>query len=50
MAGKPLTVVGDGTQTRDFTYVTDVARAFAESEVAGKAMNVGSDDHYIECF
>ena len=28
LAGKPLTVVGDGTQRRDFLYVTDVARAF----------------------
>ena len=28
LAGKPFTVVGDGTQTRDFTYVTDVASAF----------------------
>jgi UDP-glucose 4-epimerase len=49
LAGKPLTVVGDGTQTRDFTYVTDVANAFltaAESNVAGKAMNVGSGGHY----
>lgn len=49
LAGKPLTVVGDGSQTRDFTYVTDVARAFlaaAESSVAGKAMNVGSGGHY----
>ena len=45
----PLTVVGDGTQTRDFTYVTDVARAFyaaAQSNVSGQAMNVGSGDHY----
>ena len=25
---KPLTIVGNGKQTRDFTYVTDVARAF----------------------
>ena len=24
---KPLTIVGDGKQTRDFTYVTDVANA-----------------------
>ena len=46
---KPFTVVGDGTQTRDFTYVTDVAEAFlsaAESSVSAEAMNVGSGDHY----
>jgi len=28
LAGKPFTVVGDGTQRRDFLYVTDVVRAF----------------------
>lgn len=47
--GKPLTVVGDGKQTRDFTYVTDVVRAFvaaAESDLRGEAMNVGSGNHY----
>ena len=47
--GKPFTVVGDGTQTRDFTYVTDVASAFikaAQSDVSGEAMNVGSGNHY----
>ena len=47
--GRPFTVVGDGTQTRDFTYVTDVARAFlcaAESDITGEAMNVGSGNHY----
>lgn len=47
--GRPLTVVGDGTQTRDFTYVTDVVRAFvaaAESDLRGEAMNVGSGNHY----
>lgn len=45
LEGKPLTVVGDGTQTRDFTYVTDVAKAFllaAESDVSGEIMNVGT--------
>jgi UDP-glucose 4-epimerase len=45
----PLTVVGDGAQTRDFTYVTDVAEAFlraAQSDIAGEAMNVGSGNHY----
>ena len=47
--GKPFTVVGDGRQTRDFTYVTDVAEAFicaAQSDLSGEAMNVGSGDHY----
>jgi len=45
LAGKPFTVVGDGTQTRDFLYVTDVARAFlaaAETEISGQRWNVGA--------
>lgn len=43
--GKPFTVVGGGTQTRDFVYVTDVARAFllaAESDLTGEVFNLGS--------
>ena len=47
--GKPFTVVGDGTQTRDFTFVSDVARAFvcaAESSLSGEVFNVGSSAHY----
>jgi UDP-glucose 4-epimerase len=49
IAGKPFTVVGDGTQSRDFTYVKDVANAFllaAESKIHTQALNVGSGNHY----
>jgi len=49
LAGKPFTVVGDGTQTRDFTYVTDVADAFveaAQSDISGEIFNVGSGGTY----
>src|SRR6266849_6846951 len=45
LARKPLTIVGDGTQTRDFTYVTDVVRAFLRAAEAGRngaIYNVGS--------
>jgi UDP-glucose 4-epimerase len=47
LAGKPFTVVGDGTQTRDFIYVTDVASAFlaaARTEVCGERFNIGAGD------
>jgi len=46
---KPFTVVGDGKQTRDFTYVSDVTRAFvraAESSLTAEIFNVGSSNHY----
>jgi UDP-glucose 4-epimerase len=45
LAGKPLTVIGDGTQTRDFVFVTDVARAFvaaAESDRSQEIYNLGA--------
>lgn len=45
LAGRPFTVVGDGTQRRDFIYVEDVARAFlaaAESDAANEVFNVGT--------
>ena len=45
LAGKPFTVVCDGTQSRDFLYVTDVARAFlaaAETEKTGRIYNLGA--------
>jgi len=49
LSGKPYTVVGDGEQSRDFTFVTDVASAFlaaARSSCSGEVMNVGSGGHY----
>jgi UDP-glucose 4-epimerase len=47
---KPYTVVGDGNQTRDFTFVTDVANACymaaGNDNAIGKIMNVGSGYTY----
>ncbi len=46
---KPFTVVGDGKQTRDFVFVTDVANAFfmaANSNCQQEVMNVGSGNTY----
>jgi UDP-glucose 4-epimerase len=45
LAGKPYTVVGDGTQVRDFIYVKDVARAFymaSQSELSNEIINIGA--------
>jgi UDP-glucose 4-epimerase len=45
LAGRPFTVVGDGTQSRDFTFVSDVVEAFvtaAQSTVGGEVFNVGT--------
>jgi len=45
LAEKPFTVVGDGEQTRDFTYVSDIVDALvtsAQSALTGKVYNVGS--------
>src|SRR5260221_5312646 len=49
IANKPLTIVGDGTQTRDFTFVTDVVDAFytaAQAVVTNRIYNVGSGNTY----
>lgn len=56
LAGKPFTVVGDGTQSRDFLFVTDVAKAFllgAESDRTNEVYNLGagnpqSVNHLVE--
>ena len=45
LAGKPFTVVGDGTQKRDFLFATDVARGFlaaAETRLSGRVWNLGA--------
>ncbi|MCR9191774.1 MAG: SDR family oxidoreductase [Gammaproteobacteria bacterium] len=45
LADQPLTIVGDGQQTRDFTYVSDVVDALlcaANSDICGEIFNVGS--------
>ena len=46
MAKRPMVIFGDGTQTRDFTYVTDTAKGiikagFSDSAI-GKTVNIGS--------
>jgi UDP-glucose 4-epimerase len=49
LANKPLTVVGDGEQTRDFTYVSDIVSALmaaANTSISGEVFNVGSGGTY----
>ena len=47
---KPFTIVGDGTQTRDFTFVTDIVdacyTAAKREDVSGQIFNVGSGNTY----
>ncbi|MDX9744881.1 MAG: SDR family oxidoreductase, partial [Arcobacteraceae bacterium] len=46
---KPLTIVGNGEQTRDFTYVTDIVDACyraSQSDITQEIFNVGSDNTY----
>lgn len=42
LAGQPLTVVGDGEQTRDFTFVTDVAAAFVNAAASDRNSEGGA--------
>ena len=49
LANKPYTVVGDGCQTRDFTFVSDIVNAIiasASSNVSGEIINIGSNTTY----
>lgn len=50
MEGKPMTITGDGTQTRDYTHVRDVVRAnllAAKSDAVGKGevINIGAGNN-----
>tara|TARA_X000000950_G_scaffold249658_1_gene309727 strand:- start:654 stop:1634 length:981 start_codon:yes stop_codon:yes gene_type:complete len=45
IANKPFTIVGSGSQTRDFTYVSDIVSAFvnaSKSKIKNEIFNVGS--------
>lgn len=46
MAGQPMVVFGDGTQTRDFAYVSDTAKGILMAGLAdaavGRTINLGS--------
>lgn len=48
--GKPLTIVGDGNQRRDFTYVKDVVQAnilaMKSKKAIGHLINIGSGFNY----
>jgi len=49
IANMPFTVVGDGSQTRDFTFVTDIVAALvatAKSNISGEIINIGSNHTY----
>ncbi len=49
LGNKPYTVVGDGEQSRDFTYVTDVVDAYIKAAMSDKTeeiYNIGSGNTY----
>lgn len=52
LEGKPMTIVGDGNQTRDFTHVSDavvaniIAAATSNTEAFGEVFNIGTGVSY----
>ena len=50
MAGKPITIYGDGNQTRSFCYVDDlvegILRYFSAADLSGETINLGNPEEY----
>ncbi len=49
LANKPFTIVGDGKQTRDFTYISDIVEALlisSQSNLKNQIINIGSGNTY----
>ena len=50
LQGKPMTIFGDGSQTRAFSYIRDIAPIIARTitvrEAYNQIINIGSDDSY----
>ncbi|HRZ87276.1 MAG TPA: NAD-dependent epimerase/dehydratase family protein [bacterium] len=50
LRGEPITVIGDGSQTRCFTYISDAIKATMNAglkkEAVGKIVNIGNDKEY----
>jgi dTDP-glucose 4,6-dehydratase len=49
LSGKPLTIYGDGSQTRSFCYVDDEVRGFLallDSDLAGQPCNIGNPGEF----
>lgn len=52
LAGDPITVYGDGQQTRDFTYISDIVEANMAAltcgdDALGKALNIGGGNNEV---
>lgn len=48
LTGEPLTIFGDGTQSRDFTYISDcvegISKIYDKDHVVGTYMNIGGKE------
>ncbi len=50
LQGKPMTIFGDGTQTRAFSYIKDMSPVMADAienpSAYGQVFNIGADQNY----